>query len=247
MFVADEHDLPGRSRLSGSRSAVAPKPNIATNSRRVSRLCVIGPASPSRLFPGDLLSVAVRCPTRSKCCRVPCPVPTLVPCPVLSPNGARFYSPGRSAAQTWDLRNPIDCSPSPNGARQIRIVVLANRWHLIARGCLGPSGLCAVDDVSRTRVCGGPPPRALESRPFRAQRRLPLLGLFSFLLFDLSRPVFRPEGAVRCRTRGPRIRVPCPVPTLSLEMVRSSIPLRRPFGGAVPGPRSDASLRRSGT
>jgi len=28
------------------------------------------------------LSVAVRCPTRSKCCRLPCPVPALVPCPV---------------------------------------------------------------------------------------------------------------------------------------------------------------------
>ena len=26
LFVADKHDLPGRARLSGSRSAVAPKP-----------------------------------------------------------------------------------------------------------------------------------------------------------------------------------------------------------------------------
>jgi hypothetical protein len=61
--------------------------------------------------------------------------------------------------------------------------------------------------------------------------------------------------AVRCPLRSKCSRVPCPVPTLvpcpvptlSPEMVRSSILLRRPFGGAVPGPRSDASPRRSGT
>src|SRR5580704_16511721 len=40
---------------------------------------------------------------------------------ILSPKGARFYSPGRSAAQAWDLGATIAVFQRPNGLRQTHI------------------------------------------------------------------------------------------------------------------------------
>ncbi len=144
-----------RSQMAGSRSSEA-RVNLRSAGRglatAVTRYRIVGrgrqgdQARPGSFLPGDKRSDA---PIRG----------------LESPKGARFDSPGRSAAQAWDPLVPPDPEPQRGETKftapdRSRVVIpFANR--------VSACQACRSSGRHPTQGCGGPPPWAIESRPFR--------------------------------------------------------------------------------